>query len=458
MTNTPVNSRNLVLEMLLSNAKGEKSHIVLKNTLDQHPDLEKQERAFITRLFEGTIERKIELDYIINQVSKIKTKKMKLVILSILRMSVYQLKYMDSVPEFAVCNEAVKLAKKRGFYNLKGFVNGVLRNVIKQMDTMEYPSEETMALSIQYSIPQWILELWIRDYGREQTKKCLESLYETKKTTVRIQKSKRNSGETEAAFYERIKEALKNDDVIVEETILPFVIRISGYDSLNRLKVFQQGLICVQDLSSVLVGVLANPQKNSQVIDVCAAPGGKSLCVADFMDGTGMVEARDLTEKKVSLIQENIKRCDIRNIKTKVFDATQPDYTMRETADLVIADLPCSGLGVIANKSDIKYNVSVQQIQELATLQREILQVVSEMVKPGGKLVFSTCTVNRLENDENAKWIQEKLGLCPVSIQEEIPKELLNGKTVTNQIQIFPGEFGMDGFFISVFEKPAKER
>lgn len=248
MTNTPVNSRNLVLEMLLSDAKGEKSHIVLKDTLDQHPDLEKQERAFITRLFEGTIERKIELDYIINQVSKIKTKKMKPVILSILRMSVYQLKYMDSVPEFAVCNEAVKLAKKRGFYNLKGFVNGVLRNVIKQMDTMEYPSEETMALSIQYSIPQWILELWIRDYGREQTKKCLESLYETKKTTVRIQKSKRNSGETEAAFYERIKEALKNDDVIVEETILPFVIRISGYDSLNRLKVFQQGLICVQDL------------------------------------------------------------------------------------------------------------------------------------------------------------------------------------------------------------------
>ena len=450
MTKQPINLRNAVLSMLLETAKGEKSHIVLKHYLDQHGDLEKQERAFITRLFEGTIERQIELDYIINQISKTKTKKMKPVILQILRMSVYQLKYMDSVPEFAVCNEAVKLAGKRGFGTLKGFINGVLRNVAKQMDTLELPKEELERLSVQYSVPKWMLELWKQDFGMEQVREILEHLYEERQTTLRIQLSAR-SGDKETCI-EAVKDSLKAESVTVTDTILPNVIRISDYDSLGRLSAFRNGWVVVQDLSSVLASVVAAPKKGAQVIDVCAAPGGKSLCVADLLENTGIVEARDLTEKKVQLINENIQRTGMKNVTAKVADATRLDEASVENADVVIADLPCSGLGVIANKSDIKYNVSLEQIEELSKLQREILKVVSKYVKPGGTLVYSTCTVNKKENEENALWIEKELGFMPKEFPENFPKELLADRN-TNQLQIFPGELGMDGFFISLFQK-----
>lgn len=450
MTKEPVNLRNAVLTMLLETAKGEKSHVVLKGYLDRHDSLEKQERAFITRLFEGTIERQIELDYVINQISKTKTKKMKPVILQILRMSVYQIKYMDSVPEFAVCNEAVKLAGKRGFGPLKGFVNGVLRNVIKNADNIELPKDELENLSVRYSVPQWILKLWKNDFGMEQMKEILEHLYDEQKTTVRIQLSHRPNEKEQ--FIVEVLDSLRTEGVSVEQTILPFVIKISNYDSLERLSAFKKGWITVQDLSSVLVGLAANPKKNDTVIDVCSAPGGKTLCIADMLENTGSVEARDLTESKVRLIEENMRRTGVKNVKTKVFDASVEDKEVTRTADIVIADLPCSGLGVIANKSDIKYNVSKEQIGQLAELQREILQVVVRYVKPGGKLIYSTCTVNHKENMENATWIEQELGLCPVSFPESFPKEIIKDNK-TNQLQIFPGEMGMDGFFISIFEK-----
>ncbi len=450
MTKEPVNLRNAVLTLLLETAKGEKSHIVLKRYLDSHSTLEKQERAFITRLFEGTIERQIELDYIINQISKTKTKKMKPVILQILRMSVYQIRYMDSVPAFAVCNEAVKLAGKRGFGTLKGFVNGVLRNVIKKADGLPMPEDEIERLSVQYSVPVWILKLWEKDYGMSQTKEILDCLYKETKTTVRIQLSHRQ-GEKEA-FIQAVKDSLKAEGVTVEETVLPFVIRICDYDSLEKLSAFRNGWIAVQDLSSVLVGVAAAPKQDDYVIDVCAAPGGKTLCVADMLENTGVVDARDLTDKKVKLIQENVKRTGMKNVQVKAFDATTPDESVKGRGDIVIADLPCSGLGVIANKSDIKYNVSEEQIGQLATLQREILQVVVQYLKPGGKLVYSTCTVNKKENDENARWIEEHLGLHPIAFPEEFPEEILKDRNA-GRLQIFPGEQEMDGFFISVFEK-----
>ena len=443
MTNDNINLRNMVLNMLLEIDDKKQSHIVLKETLDSHKHLEKNQRAFVTRLFRGTIERQIELDYIIDAFSKTPTGKMKKVIKYILRMSVYQLKYMDSVPVSAVCNEAVKLTAKRKFVGLKGFVNGVLRNIAKNINSVEYPKNETEMLSVKYSVPQWIIDMWNEQYGNEQTVKMLLGLYSRTETTVRCNESK--------ATVEDIIKSLKYAGVEVKTSeIYDKALFISNYNSLTDLDVFNSGMITVQDLSSMMVGLAANPKEGDYVIDVCAAPGGKTLHISELMNRTGIVEARDLTKYKVSLINDNIKRLGNKNIITKVMDATVMDEKSIEKADIVIADLPCSGLGVINKKSDIKYNVSKEQILELVKLQRKILTVVSKYVKKGGTLIFSTCTVNKYENDENVEWIEKNLPFKPLSLGENFPEITDRNK---NYVQIFTGDYGMDGFFISKFIK-----
>lgn len=443
MSGSQVNLRNLVLEMLLDVNKGKKSHIVLKENLDNHLELNKQQRAFVTRLFQGTIERQIELDYILNQFSNTPVNKMKPVIRVILRMSVYQIKYMDSVPVSAVCNEAVKLAAKRKFVSLKGFINGVLRNIVRNVDNIKYPTEPVERLSVTYSVPRWIIELWNEEYGNKKTVKMLERLYEKRPTAIRCNTSK--------AKIEDIVASLEYKGIKVETTTLyDKALFISNYDNLNGLDVFSAGMVTVQDLSSMMASLAANPQKGDYIIDVCAAPGGKSLHMAELLNGSGMVEARDVSEQKVKLIEENNQRMKYKNIKTYVKDATKLDESSIEKADIVMADLPCSGLGVIGNKSDIKYNLSKEQIEELVILQRKILKNVSAYVKPGGRLIFSTCTVNKLENDGNVKWIEENLPFKLSSLEGILPKEL-GGKD--GYVQIYLGEYGMDGFFISAFTK-----
>lgn len=443
MTNDNINLRNKVLNMLLEIDDKKQSHIVLKETLDSLKHLEKNQRAFVTRLFRGTIERQIELDYIIDAFSKTPTGKMKKVIKYILRMSVYQLKYMDSVPVSAVCNEAVKLTAKRKFNGLKGFVNGVLRNIANNINSVEYPKNEMEMLSVKYSVPQWIIDMWNEQYGNEQTVKMLSGIYSRTETTVRCNESK--------APVEDIIKSLKYANVEVKKSeIYDKALFISNYNSLTDLDVFNSGMITVQDLSSMMVGLAANPKEGDYVIDVCAAPGGKTLHISEMMNRTGTVEARDLTKYKVNLINDNIKRLGNKNIITKVMDATVMDEKSIEKADIVIADLPCSGLGVINKKSDIKYNVSKEQILELVKLQRKILTVVSKYVKKGGTLIFSTCTVNKYENDENVEWIEKNLPFKPLSLGENFPEITDRRK---NHVQIFTGDYGMDGFFISKFIK-----
>lgn len=443
MTNDNINLRNKVLNMLLEIDDKKQSHIVLKETLDSLKHLEKNQRAFVTRLFRGTIERQIELDYIIDAFSKTPTGKMKKVIKYILRMSVYQLKYMDSVPVSAVCNEAVKLTAKRKFNGLKGFVNGVLRNIANNINSVEYPKNEMEMLSVKYSVPQWIIDMWNEQYGNEQTVKMLSGIYSRTETTVRCNESK--------APVEDIIKSLKYADVEVKKSeIYDKALFISNYNSLTDLDVFNSGMITVQDLSSMMVGLAANPKEGDYVIDVCAAPGGKTLHISEMMNRTGTVEARDLTKYKVNLINDNIKRLGNKNIITKVMDATVMDEKSIEKADIVIADLPCSGLGVINKKSDIKYNVSKEQILELVKLQRKILTVVSKYVKKGGTLIFSTCTVNKYENDENVEWIEKNLPFKPLSLGKNFPEITDRRK---NHVQIFTGDYGMDGFFISKFIK-----
>ena len=450
MTNS-LNIREMALEILLeAERNGAYPNALLKQTLDKYLYMEKQERAFLTRLVEGTVERKLTLDYYLNHVSKTPVNKCKPVIRCILRMAAYQIFYMDAVPDSAACNEAVKLAQKKGFQTLKGFVNGVLRNLSRRKNEIVMPNEEkepVKALSAAYSVPEWLVEKVIKEYGMEQGKNMFASLYENVgATTIRVNNSKIST--------EECAKLLEKEGVHVEKAAyVENALEISGYDSLRFLESFEKGYFQVQDVSSMLVGLAANPKPGDNVIDICAAPGGKSIHVADLLNGTGHVESRDLTDYKVGLIEENITRCGFTNVTAKRADALMFDEAAKESADIVIADLPCSGLGVLKKKSDIKYRMSQQQIEELAQLQRRILKNAAAYVKPGGTLIYSTCTITKEENDMQVDWILENLPLQLVSLEGCMCEELLKNHEREGVLQLLPGREKTDGFFLAKFQK-----
>lgn len=428
------NSRELILDtLLLIDRDGEYSHIALKQVLDKYQYLDKKERAFITRVVNGTLERMIELDHIIHSFSKVKVNKMKPVIRMILRSGVYQIKYMDAVPDSAVCNESVKLAGKRGFTGLKGFVNGVLRNVSRNLARVEYPSREKDPegyLSIRYSLPAWLAAQWISEYGLEKAEEIGEGFFAERPLCVRCNTSR--------ISREELAERLRQEGVeVTPDEEVPCALWLQGYDHVAGLPEFREGLFYVQDLSSMRAVLWADPKEGDQVLDVCAAPGGKAIHVAEMLRGTGMVEARDLTDYKIGLLEENIRRAGLANIRAVKWDATLLDPEKEEKMDIVLADLPCSGLGVLGKKPDLRYKMTPEKEEELVRLQQKILSVVQAYVKPGGTLVYSTCTIHRVENEENTRWFLENH-----------PKFRLR-----KERQLLPGADRGDGFYIAVMEK-----
>lgn len=448
MTNG-INPREMILEILLQIEEGEHSHIAIRSALSKYQFLPRQERAFITRVCEGTLEYRIQIDYILDSFSKVTVDKMKPPIREILRSAVYQLRYMDSVPDSAVCNEAVKLTQRKGFYNLKPFVNGVLRTIAREMDQVKFPSREenlVRSLSVEYSMPEQLVERWLEAYGEETTEKILKDFLEEKPLTVRCR--------TYLNSQEAIVKSLTDQGVKVEPApYLPYACHISGFDHILALDAFINGKILVQDVSSMLVAEAADPQKGDYVIDVCAAPGGKSLHVGDKMEGFGTVDARDVSQYKVNLIEDNIRRTNSINVQAKVQDATIFDQESELLADIVLADVPCSGYGVIGKKPDIKYRVTPQKQEEIVILQRTILDRAANYVKPRGTLIFSTCTIAKEENEENMMWFLQNYPFKLESLDPCLPEELHSETTALGYLQLLPGVHKTDGFFIAKFRR-----
>ena len=374
---------------------------------------------------------------------------MKPPIREILRSAVYQLRFMDRVPDSAVCNEAVKLTQRKGFYNLKPFVNGVLRTVIRQAEQLEYPPRErnlVRYLSVRYSMPETLVLRWLNDYGEQTTEKMLADFLEEKPLTIRC-RTYLNSVEDTCA-------SLRSQGVTVEPApYLPYARRISNFNHILALDAFIQGKIQVQDVSSMLVAEIADPKKGDYVIDLCAAPGGKSLHIGDKMEGFGTVDARDISPYKVGLIEENIRRTGSINVQARVQDATVFDVDSECLADIVLADVPCSGYGVIGKKPEIKYRSTLQKQEELVILQRNILDKAAEYVKPRGTLIFSTCTVAKEENEENMMWFMNNHPFKLESIDPYLPDELKSESTALGYLQLLPGVHGTDGFFIAKFRR-----
>lgn len=451
------NTRLLALEVLV---EVEKKNIFVKEALNkllfQKQFASKQDRAFISRLVEGVTENQVKLDYVINQVSKTPVNKCKPLIRCLLRMTVYQILYMDSVPAEAACDEAVKLAKKKGFRNLTGFVNGVLRNVVRQKNELTFPTKEEnlpLFLSVTYSMSLWIVEQMISWYGEELTETMLATFLNEDDLTIRI-------NESQVTKEELIKKLEEKDIQVSEGHYLEEALHLKNINYVGRIPGFKQGEFFIQDESSMLLyhvakaeEEFANQADSLKVLDLCAAPGGKATHFAQKLGNQVSIEARDLSQKKVDLINENIERLGLENVETVVWDALIPDHDKKEWADIVIADLPCSGFGIVSKKNDIKYHITKEQLLELSNLQKTILTNAASYVKPGGVLLYSTCTINPEENRDNAVWFLDHFNFSKEDITDVVPEKLKDSMLDNYMLQLLPGVVECDGFFIAKFRK-----
>ena len=444
--------RQLVMEILLEvNQGGEYINVVLKGVLDKYNYLDSKKKAFIKKLATGCLERKTELDYVIDCFSKTKTNKMKPVIRLIMEMGVYQILYMDNVYDTTACNLAVSLAKKKGFHGLSGFVNGVLRSICRGKESIVYPDKRKDYLkyaTVRFSVPEWIARLWIEQYGEDITECMLEASLRENSVTVRVNEH------LDAEIKENLLDTWKMSGIMVEvHPYLPYAYVLAGGYGIQNLYGYREGYFTVQDVSSMLVAECTGVCEGNIVIDVCAAPGGKTMHMANKLNGSGKVYSCDVSEYKVNKIRENISRMGYQNVEVTVADATERKEAFVESADIVLADVPCSGLGVIGKKVDIKYRLTQEQVDEITDLQRQIITNVCNYVKPGGTLIYSTCTVNKAENNDNVAWIAANLPLEPVSLKEELPLVLQDSVGPDGTLQLMQGIHSCDGFYIAKFRR-----
>lgn len=440
----PRNGRDAALTILLLVCENrKKSHHAVREVLDSCPGLSRRDKALAKRIAEGSLEYLIRLDCLLGRYLKRPLSFLKPEIRGILRISFYQLLYMDKVPDSAVCNEAVELAKLHGLLGLSGLVNGVLRAAVRDKQSGSSRLYEIKDPAVDLAVPKWLFRKLSSDFGTDQAREIAGAWLRERPVTVRLNLSRASEEEICGLLREEGVEFAKADmeGFFSEYGIrpapgqLPVMLQLSGISGLSGLSAFQKGLLQPQDMSSAVPAVLAAPREGSFILDVCAAPGGKSLQLADLLRGTGLVEARDLSRQKVRLIEENISRSGFQNIRARLQDALVPHEESYCRADILMADLPCSGLGIAARKPDIKWNVEPCSITELQALQRDILRVVYRYVKPGGRLVYSTCTLTPEENEQNVEWMAEELKLVPVQ-----------------SVRIFPSR-EHDGFFAALLKR-----
>ena len=427
--NKDVELRKIALETLIQIEKNNApSHLVIKDVLDKYDYYSKNEKALISTIVKGTIERKIELDYVCDLFSKTPHNKMKLPIRLIIEMGIYQILYMKSYDTLAV-NSSVELARKKGFSSLAGFVNAVLRNIVRNKDNIKYPDKEDKNyLSVKYSMPQTIIDLLLDQYEFDVIEKMLKASLESDYVRIRI---KENISEAEKENV--LKEFTQKGAEVTKAEGFESLYNVRGMGNIGDYTSFKDGKIYIQDAGSYML--VKNVPFGERILDTCAAPGGKSIFLSELYPDA-KITACDISEEKVARIKENIERCNAKNIDVILADATIFNPSFEEAFDVVLADVPCSGLGVIGKKADIKYRITDESLESIYELQRNIIANVSKYVKKGGYLVYSTCTVNKKENED---LIESFISNSEFSIITS--KKLLQGIDDS------------DGFFISVLKK-----
>lgn len=415
---------------------GAYSNIILDNTFSREK-LDPREKGFAAALFYGVLERKMTLDYVIRFYSSIEFDKISPEVVQLLRMGLYQLLYMNSVPQSAAVNETVLLAPK----SAKGFVNAILRNFLRDGLAINYNGLEGIGkLSIEYSCPKWLIKKWIGQFGEEGAVKILDSSFGRPPLFARVNTLKCTTAELVEALAKEGIEAKKNkllDDCIE-------IGRIQGVESTNA---YRRGLFHIQDISSQLCCKIARPMFNETVLDMCAAPGGKSFTMAEMMNNRGKLLSFDLYEGKVSFLREGAKRLGIDILTASANDATVFNEEIPQ-ADKVLCDVVCSGLGVIRRKPEIKYK-PMKDLEEIPQIQKQILETCSKYVKPGGTLIYSTCTINYDENERVIEeFLQNNSDFAPIIVPLNIA-----GVSESHMRTFLPYITGGDGFFAATLRR-----
>ncbi len=450
-----MNEREIAVDFLLKMEETQAyGNIGLRKVLADHPDATVVQKAFVTQLVNGVLRNRMFLDYALNTVAEVKTEKMKPFILQLLRVSAYQLLLLTKVPASAAVNEAVNLTKARGFTNLSSFVNGVLRNLDRNKHSITLPNKTTRPadhLSIKYSYPKWLVDYYIKHYSVECAELICSHASDISKTPARIPVTLcTNTLKTTA-------DKLAPDFKDAQPGIVSPALLVSGTSDIARLPAFRSGRFHVMNQSAMLAVESLDPQPGETIIDVCSAPGGKAFLSAAKMNNTGRIIALDKHAHKTTLIEREASRLGINIIKTSIADASIYDKQYDKIADRVLADVPCTGLGTAGTRAEIRYNKSFSDIKSLAKISRSILDNASRYVKPGGTLVYSTCTLTIEENIYNIQGFLtgKPFTIAPIDhIVEIAEKAQLAYRMFDGCIQIFP-QGAFDGFFIACLKRKA---
>ncbi|MFR7873353.1 16S rRNA (cytosine(967)-C(5))-methyltransferase RsmB [Peptoniphilus sp. HMSC062D09] len=429
MKNPREKALQIINDVLYKGAFLEESLEILKKS-----NIDERDYNFIKEITTGVIRNRTYLDYVIKINSRVKIKRIHKIILSILEMAIYQMYFLDKVPDYSIVDESVNLAKIYGNRGSISFTNGILRSISKK-DAPQVKIEDSIDnLSTFYSHPKFYTEYFYNNYGEEFTKKLLKANNEMPLFTIRVNTLKTSKSD--------LMNNLKELGFEIEETVYDNALNILNPKGIIDTKYFDEGHFYIQDLGSILVASFLNPRENSSLLDLCAAPGGKTTHLAELMNNTGEIIACDKSQGKIKLIQENAKRLGVKNIETRVNDARVLNKEFIDKFDYVLVDAPCSGTGLYRKKPDIKWNKDLEDIKSLAEIQLEILDKAKDYVKDGGELLYSTCSLSKIENEDVVnKFLENNKNF---KIKKLRDREVL---------KLFPSTDGSDGFSISLMEK-----
>ncbi|OOE11983.1 16S rRNA (cytosine(967)-C(5))-methyltransferase RsmB [Fictibacillus arsenicus] len=445
------NIRAIALDVLIKIEQNQAYSNLQLNQALQKANVKDIDKGLLTSIVYGTIQRKNTIDFYLDQLLNKPIKKKDRWVLSLLRLSIFQMLYMDRVPDHAIIHEAAEIAKQRGHQGLAGLVNGILRKLQREgtaeMDKKAGAGSEKSALT--YSMPQWLFERWSSQFGNEDAEKMAESNLLPSPVTARVN--------TMLTTRDEVLQKLKEEGVSAEEGELSpeGIIIKDGY--LPGTEVYDKGFVTIQDESSMLVARVVAPLPGETILDACAAPGGKSTHMSEMMNGNGKVVSLDLHAHKIKLINKQAERLGLKNIEASVLDARNAGEKFDAASfDRVLVDAPCSGFGVIRKKPDLKWSKTEEDVLKLASIQKDILESASQMVKAGGTLVYSTCTVDQEENSEIAEWFLQNHPEFEwdSDFSEKMPENvktfIIEGRS---DLQIMPHYFNSDGFYIAAFRK-----
>lgn len=431
------NARQLAYDVLMDiQQNGAYANLALDKAL-LRSNLNKNDRRLATELVYGCTKMQLHLDQIIKAYCDLKKVDKKTLML--LRMAVYQIEYLEKIPEHAILNETVEISKKVGLHSDK-FINGVLRSILREEKMVVWPNkrkQRNQYIAKWYSFPQWLVDSWVKEYGFADTEKLCEYFNSPAQTWVRVNTLKSSADE--------IKSAFDNLNVnYVQHPQLPEAFCVKSLQKIKQSSLFKQGKIIVQDLSAMLPALILNPEKDMNVLDMCAAPGGKTTYLSAIMNNSGSIMACDLHPHRVELIEHNVQRLGVKNVHCYTGDATALPDNCFVRFDAILLDAPCSGLGVLNRRADLRWRVRKSSLPEIEQLQEQLLDAACHYLKPQGTLVYSTCTLNKNENEYQIERFLEKH-----PNYECVSFECLGELCESGQKTIYPHIDQTDGFFIA---------